>query len=314
MLHVHRILHPTDFSPCSDHALVQAVRLARHFGAELHVLHVTAPGGPPPAWSELPAPGEGPPLPAEPVEAAWPATVEALAPGRVVKARRQAAAPAAAILEYAAEQEIDLVVMGTHGRRGLDRMLIGSVAEQVVREAQAPVMTVHAGDDLPDPGAAGRILVGIDLGPSSRHTLRYARELALAQGASLEVLYVYDEGSMAYLSGYEPMILMPDTQAKIAAIQEALKALVTEVVGEGKPVDVHIRPGDAAHTLAHHAAERGCAMLVVGSHGHTDLRSRLLGSVAEKVVRMGHVPVCTVRRTPRTLAAEEGAEGLAAAR
>jgi nucleotide-binding universal stress UspA family protein len=140
MLAVQTILHPTDFSNRSQHAFWLACALARDYGARLVLLHV------------IPAPtiiyGEGV-VPSEPEElrAAAKDQLDGLqVPNTTVAAERQLDEGDAVevILRTAREIQADLIVMGTHGRSGLGRLLMGSVAEQVVRKARCPVLTVKA--------------------------------------------------------------------------------------------------------------------------------------------------------------------------
>jgi nucleotide-binding universal stress UspA family protein len=122
---VRTIVFPTDFSDCSRYAGVRAADLARHFGARLHVLHVDPP-------VTAPSP------PARLADAA-----AALGPGLEVTTATAAGTPARAICAYARRVGADLVVMGTHGRTGVSRTLLGSVAEGVVRHALSPLMTIR---------------------------------------------------------------------------------------------------------------------------------------------------------------------------
>jgi nucleotide-binding universal stress UspA family protein len=138
MLPIHTILHPTDFSDRSTHALHLACALARDYGARLIILHV--------ATTPTIAYGEGvvPPDPETLFEAER-ELLERLTvpdPAVAVERRFEEGDPIADILRVAQESHADLIVMGTHGRTGLSRLLMGSVAEQVVRRASCPVLTV----------------------------------------------------------------------------------------------------------------------------------------------------------------------------
>jgi universal stress protein A len=135
MLNVHRVLVPTDFGQPAEAALYYGAELARLFAARLHVLHVNDAGG---GVREYPI--EPPDDRSRQLLAALVSDKRELKP--VCECR--VGAPADAILEYVAEHGIDLVVMGTHGREGVARMLLGSVAETVVRKASCPVLIVHA--------------------------------------------------------------------------------------------------------------------------------------------------------------------------
>jgi nucleotide-binding universal stress UspA family protein len=143
MINLKTILVPSDFSECSDEALRYGLELARRFDARLHVLHVVQDPVTQP-WAE----GFAVPL-FEAVEE-WREQAEqrlrALVPdadaGRVTIVSI-VATPYAAILDYAASRDVDLIVMGTHGRGGVSHLLLGSIAERVVRRAPCPVLTVR---------------------------------------------------------------------------------------------------------------------------------------------------------------------------
>lgn len=147
---IRRILFPTDFNPSAQHAQSYAVMLAERFSAELHALHVVP--------DPYPIPGP---------EGSWILTDDSI-PKRTQEAELELAVrmdaaltanlkvvrtvavgkPVPAIIEYAKEHAIDLIVMGTHGYTGLSHLLLGSVAEKVVRLATCPVLTVHPKDHL----------------------------------------------------------------------------------------------------------------------------------------------------------------------
>jgi universal stress protein A len=134
MLQIHRVLVPTDFGQQAEAALHYGAELARLFGARLHVLHVADAGA---GVREFPV--EANETHSRQLLAALVSDKRELRP--VCECRL--GAPADVILEYAAEQDIDLVVMGTHARDGVARMLLGSVAETVVRKVTCPVLIVH---------------------------------------------------------------------------------------------------------------------------------------------------------------------------
>src|SRR5262249_46449390 len=121
---VRTLVFPTDFSECSRHAGEQAAAIARHFGARLHVLHVDPPV-------------TAPTLPSRVTTAA-----AELGAGLDVTTATTSGVPAHAICAYAQKVGADLIVMGTHGRTGVSRAVLGSVAEATVRHARCPVMTI----------------------------------------------------------------------------------------------------------------------------------------------------------------------------
>ncbi len=143
MSSIHMILHPTDFSPPSEHAFHLACALARDQHARLVALHVLEQ--PVIAYSGVAmAPPIPPPADQMTALRAQLDQLQAPFPGLEVEHRLLEGAPVTAILQVADELKCDLIVMGTHGRTGLGRMLMGSVAEQVLRNAKGPVLTVKA--------------------------------------------------------------------------------------------------------------------------------------------------------------------------
>jgi nucleotide-binding universal stress UspA family protein len=139
MLSIRTVLHPTDFSAYSKHAFGLACSLARDYGARLLVLHVA----PPPVIVY----SEGLAIPPEPTQykdqlLRQLRQVQAGDPKVQVEHRLVEGDAVAEILRAAGETKCDLIVMGTHGRTGLGRLLMGSVAERVMRKAACPVVTV----------------------------------------------------------------------------------------------------------------------------------------------------------------------------
>jgi nucleotide-binding universal stress UspA family protein len=135
-----KILFPTDFSSCSDAPLAYATVLARDTGATLLIVHVEEP---PLAYGG----GEmyyGTPEPDYAGLERMLANVRPTDPAVPCERRLVSGSPAETIVELAAAEDVDLIVMGTHGRTGLRRLLMGSVAEAVIREAPCPVLVYRA--------------------------------------------------------------------------------------------------------------------------------------------------------------------------
>ncbi len=140
-----KILYPTDFSEGAEQARAEAVRLARALGAELILLHVLVP---------VARQGEALLGPAEldrlqERQRRWAEeylearVVETHAAGVAARGLLRGGEPAPEVVRAAEEEQVDLIVMGTHGRSGLGRLLLGSVADRVVRTASCPVVTVR---------------------------------------------------------------------------------------------------------------------------------------------------------------------------
>jgi len=142
-----RILAPIDFSPASDRALTSALELARMLGAELHVLHVV------PLLAYAIAPEAMPDAPdferrlKEELSKKLEATVKKLeGQGVTVKGLMLDGNPGHEIARAAHDDGYDMIVMPTHGRTGLSHVMLGSVAERVVRTARVPVLTLREND------------------------------------------------------------------------------------------------------------------------------------------------------------------------
>jgi nucleotide-binding universal stress UspA family protein len=211
----------------------------------------------------------------------------------------RAISAAGAILDYATENEIDLVVMGTHGRRGLRRLLLGSVAEEVVRLAPCPVLTVPEREEGNSPSQIERIIVPVDFSEHAELALAYAVELATAYGAQLHLLHVVDE--VVYPDFYPPVIPSGGSITEELRDQslQKMSSLLTRC--EGADAAVHVRAGRAAPEIAEFAKERNADLVVIASHGLTGISHVLLGSVTEQLVRRATCPVFTVKGFGRNL-------------
>lgn len=304
MLDIKKIVYATDFSPCSENALPIAVRLAASHDAELHmvhaiVLHADDPHDP---AHHFPEPDELYELMRSSAEARMATTAEngGMPDVNIVRAQVRGISPAPVILEYAEEQGVDLIVMGTHGRRGLRHLLLGSVAEEVVRMADCPVLTVR--EDAASASAFERILVPMDYSRHSELALGYAREIASSEGASLHLLHVLEVDT--YPDFYFPvqasqMFDMPELK------ERALQHLRDRLEKEGPEVraELHVELGHPAQSVVEYAERLGIDLIVLASHGRTGLERALLGSVAEGVARRAQCPVLIVKPP------EEGSSG-----
>ena len=203
-------------------------------------------------------------------------------------------AVAPAIVEYAEAEEIDLIVLGTHGRRGLRRFLLGSVAEEVVRTAGCPVVTVPH-EDARHTDSIERIVVPFDFSADSVWALETAKELAATYGSRLDVVHAIMPPMAAGGVADSPLPsgVWVDIEKKI---REDLVQRVESTAGPEVPIETHVLEGRAAGRITKFAEEMGADLIVIGSHGLSGLRRFLLGSVSERVVRSAHCPVLVTRQ------------------
>ncbi|MBL9017020.1 MAG: universal stress protein [Myxococcales bacterium] len=288
-----KILCATDFSPGADHALRVAVRLANDANAELVVAH---------AW-HVPAiafSGETPYVPALLEEIATDSEKElakvkqrALDLGaKRLSTQFGSGIPWDRVCSFAKDDpEIDLIVMGTHGRTGIRRMLLGSVAEKVIRHAPCSVLAVRGGRD--GTKMFQHVLCPVDFSDSAHYAVELAGQLAAADGLGITLFHAFDVP--VRFSAELPPDVIETVDRRTAAL---LEKLATELRGKVTvPVTVRTRIGtpgsQAIHVLEH---EVTYDLAVVGSHGRTGVSRALLGSVAEKIVRHAPCPVLVARR------------------
>ncbi|KPK59219.1 MAG: hypothetical protein AMS21_10110 [Gemmatimonas sp. SG8_38_2] len=299
MLRINRVLYPTDFSKCASHALPQAFNMAKEYRAELHLLHalVLYEGDPGNAAHRLPDMEELYGVLEENAEIQMRSAVEEHGgEGFSVRSAqvRSVSAPGA-ILDYANENDIDLVVMGTHGRRGLRRLLLGSVAEEVVRLAPCPVLTVPERADTVSTKTLKRIVVPVDFSEYASLALTYAKELSAVHAAEMHLLHIVDE--IVYPDFYPPVTPSGGSMSDELRDQslERMQSLLSELPGPESQAQIHVRAGRAAPAIAEFAEEQGADLIIIASHGLTGLSHILLGSVTEQLIRRASCPVFTVK-------------------
>ncbi|HEU0035604.1 MAG TPA: universal stress protein [Kofleriaceae bacterium] len=289
----HKILCPIDFSPGSDQALRIAARLAKESSAELVIVH---------AWHIPPiAFGSEFTFPTDVIQQLIDDANAGLeqAKGRMrelgithVSSKLLTGVPWNEIVELAASDgAFDLIVIGTHGRTGLARILLGSVAEKVVRHAPCPVLAVRLDSQ---PRELRHILCPTDFSESSHHAVRLAGELAQSTGASITLLHVL-ELPVAYSGEPHPPELYREIDVRSTELLQKWAAALRRE--SGAQVTTKVRLGwPGAETLAMLDEDSSYDLVVMGSHGRTGIKRALLGSVAEKTVRHARCPVLVARR------------------
>jgi nucleotide-binding universal stress UspA family protein len=199
--------------------------------------------------------------------------------------------PHEAIQSYVAEHDIELVSMGTHGRTGLDRLLLGSVTERVVRTSDVPVLTTRHEPD--DRSSYDRILIPTDGSESATAAIDHGIAIAERFDATVHALSVVDVSALAgaYDVGPGPDLL--------DSLEEGCEQAVAVVEDECENRDVDIVTdvvrGTPYRTIREYVDDEGIDLITMGTHGRTGLERYLIGSVTERTVRTSDVPVLTVR-------------------
>lgn len=286
MLDIRRILFPTDFSECAQGALPHAIRLAELHDADLRLLHVLVLHATSAIEAIEPFPGE------DDAKETLEATALHRRGARVTHHVTRAIAAAPAILDHADAHGIDLIVIGSHGRRGIRRLLLGSVAEEVLREAECPVLIVRQEKEPSTEVDVKRILIPLDFSTHTALALDYARELADGFGASLDLLHVVEVPT--YPDFYVPFSAALETTAVRKNARDRLEILADPLRATHE-VGTHVKVGRTAMEVTEFAENGGHDLIVLPSHGYSGLERVLLGSVAEGVLRRTPCPVLTVK-------------------
>jgi nucleotide-binding universal stress UspA family protein len=306
MIEIQRILCPVDFSDHSRRALDHAIAIARWYGSRVTVLRVFSPApvaamGPGPMVFEpiVLTPGDRDQLLAD-VKAF--ADAES-APGITIDAVVREGNVAGEILEQATSMGADLLVIGTHGRSGFERLLLGSVAEKVLRKATCPVMTVPR--RLPDVVPAGpviykRILCPVDFSESSLRALNYALSLAQEADAQLTVLHVVEHefqngGELAGIASNADMTIGGFLREREEGLRRRLQD-ATAGASEFCSVELLMTHGKPWREVLRVGAERQSDLIVMGVQGRGAADLLFFGSTAQHVVRDASCPVLTLRR------------------
>ena len=298
MLHIRRVVCPVDFSPISKRALDHAAVIARWYEAELVVLHVvpfmpTIFGFPAALDTVALAAGDGDAV--IPELTAFLADAATMVSGTQTMVR--SGSPAVEILHYAAEAKADLLVLGTHGRTGFERFMVGSVTEKILRKATCPVLTVPPhGEGQPPHPVFARILGGADFSEASNHAAEYALSLAQEAKGRLTLLHVVDWMPDANFAKYPEFDAGAYRQVIMREARRQLEGLVPEEARNWCEPDLRISCGKPYREILRLAAEDQSDLIVLGAHGHGPINPMLFGSTAEHVVRQAPCPVLTIRR------------------
>jgi len=285
------ILVPTDFSETANHAVEQALEVAIATGATMHLFHVVEPRADEPgvvsALSDYVARLE------KDAETSLALKVDVLR-GNGVDVFYETArhvSPLDAISDATERLEPDLLVMGTHGRSGLGRLVLGSVTEKVLRHVPSNVLTLRKKAPVVRAAHAfERVLVPVDFSEFSSRAVRMAASL-LVPGGELHVAHVV-------ASPIHPSFYAGGITRLFELDPEMPKRIRDQLVDwlEGQDVqEITVREGDIFSELMDVAASAKAQLVVMGTRGLTGLDHLLMGSVSEKMVRVSGVPVLTVR-------------------
>ena len=294
MWEMKRILCPIDFSEFSVKAFDYAQSLARHYDARLLLQHVVQPLFYNPNYSVAS------PVMFDQIQQGLRADSEKRLDDFVkahiisgVQAERvvQEGFPTECILSLAEAQSVDLIVMGTHGLRGFDRLVLGSVAERILRKAGCPVLAVRKpAHDFVSPEQKGdavglqKILFCTDFSDYAHRALQYALSLAVEYQAELTLLHVLEEppGSR-------------DMEITMKEVADKLEALAPPQARKSCSIKTAVRVGKPYEKIVQHALEDQTDLIVMGVLGRSAVDLLVFGSVTHRVIQLGSCPVLAVR-------------------
>lgn len=281
MRDIRNIVVATDFSELAEAAGARATELALLDGAAIHLLHALhVPLVAAPYRAALPEALRADVRHAalEKLEAAR-KSIESEGVAHVTTRIAESESPVDAIAEAVRATRADLVAMGTHGHRGLQRVFLGSVAKRALHALEVPVLA--AKESLAramDP--IRRILVPVDFSPHSERAIEVARSLAARLSATVDVMHVFDE---ARAPGYLPELGAVSRRLEAEA-SERLDAMRERFDRRGVPVALDLRRGEPSSVIAKTAEEIRSELIVMGTRGAGGLAHVLLGSVAERTL------------------------------
>lgn len=293
MLTLRTVLCPTDFSDVSARAETYAAALARHYDASLHLLHVDPPMPVMAPYGEIPVDAR---LFEEQREVAEAELVKAgeraRAGGLTVETTMKGGHPAREILALADRAQADMLVIGTHGRGGVEHLLLGSVAEKIMRKASCPVLVVPPGAPGDSDALFSRILCPIDGSAASAHALTYALSLAQETDGHVTLLYVVEPVPAA--GEFGALDVEEYRRAGEEHARKVLREAVPDDVRTWCRLDERVATGKPSERILDAATTERADVIVMGVRGRGAIDLLAFGSTTNEVIRRAGCPVLAV--------------------
>ncbi|HVA01403.1 MAG TPA: universal stress protein [Terriglobia bacterium] len=292
MLRIAKILCPLDFSEYSAKAYDYAQSLAQHYGAKLLLQHVVQP-----LTSTYPYYA----FPDSINEVFWNLdshagkklaefAAEHQVDGLRTERHVHSGTVTECVLEFAEKEGVDMIVMGTHGRHGFDRLTMGSVTEKVLRKARCPVLVVRnpvhgfvSPGDAAQPLRLERILFCTDFSDHSSRALAYALSLAMEYNAELTMLHVLED-----------LPESEDLEGTVAEFTKRLEEPVPEDARNWCKIRSAVRIGKPYQQILQLALETETDLVIMGVRGRNAVDIALFGSTTHRVIQLGTCPVLAV--------------------
>ncbi len=303
-----RLLVPLDGSELAEVALPYAEELARHLGSEIILINVRTPT----ENLDKPERREYLTIMAATTEQNIKKSAD-LPPGEKVKVASAIVGspgllthPAEQILDYAEKENINLIVMATHGRTGIRRWTLGSTANNVARAFKCPILLIRAAANVPRSVHLNKILVPLDGSMPSEAVLPFIENLASKLKSKVSLLYVvemlyhyypYPEPFGYYASA--GVVKVPYNEEEMKPWKETgekyIKSVNDKLTAEGIKTSYEIRVGSAGEEIIKAEEEMHPDMVAMSTHGHSGFGRLDHGSVTDKVLHAGNTPLLLVR-------------------
>jgi nucleotide-binding universal stress UspA family protein len=287
------ILCAVDFSESSERALAQALRFVRLHKARLILAHIVEPIplGPYPVLS---APSSDLEIRAIAEERLQERAETIRSEGHDVLVRVELGPPGPTLVTLAAEEGVDLCVMGTRGLTGFSHLLLGSVAEYVVRRCESPVLTIHPQDEILT-GELKCVLLPTDLSLAASPAAETLIDL-LGDVERPHLILAYADRMPAYLEPFRHDVLMENS--KVDVVKEDLEASMEPIAerlrAAGFSVEKVIVDGEAVSGMLALAKDRDVDLIMMTTHGRSAVSNLILGRTTQRVVQHAERPVLTV--------------------
>jgi len=295
-MNIQTILWPTDFSDDSRHALEHAVAIARWYSARIVALHAYSP-----VMMEVPAlagTGAGSDAPDSSRAAAFRLREEVASwrTGVDISVDVVDRPAAKAIVEYASQKPVDLVVIGTHGASGFEHLVLGSVTEKVLRRSNRPVLTVPPRAQVTSSLPFKRIICPTDFSSSSLAALQAAFSLAEEGDAALMLLHVLEDPDENELFVPRTYDVHHHRELREQHVTQHLASLVPDSAREWASPRIRVVAGKPYEEILRVAHEENADLIVIGVQGRSPMDLMVFGSTTNQVVRRATCPVLTIRQ------------------
>lgn len=290
-MQINQILVPTDFSENAKHAVSYAIELAKRCSAKLHLLHtpviptyllmdLSYSPGPEAVTRILNDSQEALDEEAQAIREAGVEHFSAIREGTVHEVIR----------DYAKEHDVDLVIVGTHGRSGVSKLMYGSVTERVLKTVHTPIIVVPPqGGQVPS-----SIVIAYDFSEPSKHACEVARAIHGVCHGPLHLVHSYLDvwGEYTDRGAVVGEAAEKRREALHLGLEEMLKSDAEELFSiDAQAVQTHLVTGDPAEGILRVAEDVGANLICAGTTGKSGIERLLIGSVARRLLHDSKVPL-----------------------